>query len=1235
MPSSPTTISAHGPGVTKLAFSKSGKKIYTSGDDCIVRIWTASAGPDEEPKVLAEADESVGALDTSRESWVAGGDDAMVRQYSNETDEMVGAVAQTGGVPVRCVAFNPKGDRLVVGSDNLNAKIVNVHDTVQCSILSGHTRGLRAATWHPAGGLLTTSGQDGIIIVWDTWQDPPTVEQEIDGLLPACAEPRSQEFSYSAAAVWHPAGSYFVVGSRSHEIAIVPKNGWRKSGTFSVDGHDSDITALAFSSNGTYLASAGKDDRIIIWNTETRKALFRQKVRSAVVIDLAWSPSANLLAWTDMDGALARWADPIPSSLPSPFSSAKTDPVSKPSVKDEKEKTSKLDDLFDDGDDTAMDRDELDVVSEDKVDDDDDQDWVVNDVGEDFTTEKDKFGDGLREMVNVTKAQPAFQPGATRFRGKKRYLAFNSIGVIEVSDQDIHHVVNVEFHDRSLRRGTHFQDVFRFSMAALGEHGIVYACCSEEQHPGIISYRPYDSWASNSEWQVELPAGENPIAVATAGTPYARSVEKNDIRGNGHVAVATTKGYIRFFSGGGLQRYVWTVGGEVVTMAGGAEWIFVVHREGGTSLDGCQNLRYTLISADSFDIVQTGHVPLPRGTVLTWIGVTTEGAPAMYDSRGVLSVLDRFRRPTQGRWVPALDTNLLARKVGKDETYWPVGLSDKEFLCIILKGGDREPGFPRPMIQEIEVQMPMLSIDTPQGQAEERLLRESIQLVMLKDASREFAPLSSEITKREVQLDKELIHLIQAACKGDRLQRALDSARLLTHSQSYDGAHKVAGFYSLVGLQEKIGALKRRKIAKDSGEDDEEEFNPRKAWGKVSEPIGKDHEYESSGGSSSQYGNGRFDDFAPPPSVTRRTLAPATPIGEVAFRRPPTAARAIRAASPLAISSQVTEESSMDLDSSFALSDAEATAKRKREEWGDIEDSAEVGPSVKKRSNGTTMAKAVGDSMMLPTSSNPKPSGNPFSRKPGAGNKPGNPFARNKSLVKSNSFFEKVDAAEADASAGKKPFKGKGKDSAKGKQTTLRLFGVAAPPPTEKKVPSRPKGKGKAKYGKEDESEEPKSGPTGVDGESQDEMGRVTNIAATLLEDSQDLEDTQLDGQAGEDNEDQSSAWAETQMEEETQPEDAQDIKERLSVLEFTTEVRGEVRQKSVDEYFAFSLTENLQGLTSHPEVPVGAHGATGQGKPSLINAVLEDEIIFAVYPHTPKAEIISIPIDEVTDVLC
>lgn len=57
----------------------------------------------------------------------------------------------------------------------------------------------------------------------------------------------------------------------------------------------------------------------------------------------------------------------------------------------------------------------------------------------------------------------------------------------------------------------------------------------------------------------------------------------------------------------------------------------------------------------------------------------------MVDSRGILSVLDRFRRPGQGRWVPALDTNLLARKQGKDETYWPVGIVDEHYMAVIVK----------------------------------------------------------------------------------------------------------------------------------------------------------------------------------------------------------------------------------------------------------------------------------------------------------------------------------------------------------------------------------------------------------------------------------------------------------------------------------------------------------------------------------------------------------------------
>lgn len=112
-------------------------------------------------------------------------------------------------------------------------------------------------------------------------------------------------------------------------------------------------------------------------------------------------------------------------------------------------------------------------------------------------------------------------------------------------------------------------------------------------------------------------------------------------------------------------------------------------------------------------------------------------APAMYDSNGLLSILDRFRRPSQARWVPILDTTTLTRRQGKDESYWPVGVSGTFFMCLILKvlsssyclcsahllhlqGREAYPGFPRPLIQELELQIPLLNLNIPQGQMEER-----------------------------------------------------------------------------------------------------------------------------------------------------------------------------------------------------------------------------------------------------------------------------------------------------------------------------------------------------------------------------------------------------------------------------------------------------------------------------------------------------------------------------------
>jgi chromosome transmission fidelity protein 4 len=168
--------------------------------------------------------------------------------------------------------------------------------------------------------------------------------------------------------------------------------------------------------------------------------------------------------------------------------------------------------------------------------------------------------------------------------------------VVDVTDQETHNVINVEFHDKSARRGYHFQDHSKFTMASLGEsrwqaagcylvliltftgeQGVVFAAPSEDESPSTVYYRPYDSWASQSDWTVSLLPGEDAVVVAAGGSAGD---------GMGSIAVATSKGFLRFFTTSGIQRYIWSLGEEVITLAAGKEAVIIVHREGGTSLDG-------------------------------------------------------------------------------------------------------------------------------------------------------------------------------------------------------------------------------------------------------------------------------------------------------------------------------------------------------------------------------------------------------------------------------------------------------------------------------------------------------------------------------------------------------------------------------------------------------------------------------------------------------------------------
>ncbi|KAJ6586903.1 hypothetical protein DFH09DRAFT_910436 [Mycena vulgaris] len=983
-----TTNQAHGPGFACLAFAPDGSHAFTGGDDCLVRIWNVAAeGSGQEPLTATEAEKAITSISISDDCWVSASMDADVRRYTKNTGQFEALLTNTRGVPVRCVAIDPRGKTVAVASDEFDVRLIEMDDTAKVGLLRGHRAGVRKVTWHPTAQLLTTCGSDGQIIVWDV--SKYLQEASIEGIIPTVPA-GSSDLLHDCSAVWHPSGDYFFVASRAHDIVTIRRSDWKKHETFFDPAASGTITALALSANGAYLASATKP-MVYIWSTATRKIIARHSSNPQIIVtQLAFSPSENLIAWTAADGAFYRWSNPIPNTFPDPVKPMPEVAGSTMNVANANPPA-----IFDDDDDDHADDVDLEGEVDDEI-----EVGIPDDASEDWVDDEAKPNAAfVKEMVSITKAQPPFQPGATPMANTKRYLAINRLGTIAVTavPDKPHHLIDIEFFDQSKRQNVHIKDNFKYHLGDLGERGALFACKAENNHPAQVHYRPY----GGKDWTYTLSGTCSVLGLAAGGLPpsgSARHLHESDLDGFGNIVIATTDGDLTFLSGTGRERRIMGLGGDFVSMVAGYEWVFVVHRAGSTTIDGSQNLSYTLINFDDFSVRQRDFLPIPKGHILKWIGITEEGAPAMYDSTGRVHLLTKYRIPHHASWARVMDTNLLERS----ESYWPISISGSKLMCVALKGMQKYPVYPVLVQHEdLQMEMPFRS----ENKAEEKIERDTLILEILRDALDDQIT-NDDISKREQLMDKELVLLIQNACQNENIPRAVELAKLIHNARFLDSVIKISQFYHFNGLTERIQTLKQ---IREEGEDRLIlARDKRKQWTRP-DPLPRPLSTPTDSISSRPK---PFQDFGPPPVVSRPGLAPAIPIKET---------------------TRYTANTSIDLASKpteFSPSSPPEN-KRKRDEVEDITTSLDfIAPP-------------------------PKQKVNPFARKVGQDNER-NPFARkpelNKTIQKSDSFFDKVDAAEQVGPKLKRSSASKPKDKDKKdgpRQTTL--FGMIASTSIDKK----------------------------------------------------------------------------------------------------------------------------------------------------------------------------------------
>lgn len=609
---------AHLQGSTHCAYTPDGSKLVTVGSNNTIRLY--KTGFDGEPTNIDDCQEQNTSVVTNDQFFVVGSEDGTVSLYSLDTNLFERFLTRCS-LPVRDVALSPDGTLCAVASDELTVKVVGTEDTSKIFHLKEHNKPTKHVAFDPKGSLLTLSCTDGVVYVYSmTAPDGPELIRKVDGAIGA----NETASDSSSVVAWHPDGRAFAAPTPTRDIQVISKNDWEKQRGFK-NGHEADITALAWSPNGAMLATAAKDKKILIWQTKDQSIIARYEYPD--VMDLAWHPTNNLLSFTTSLGEVYICPGFISDQFsillklplqPAPFIHDPLSEIStnarRPQANGQKprpqaartELTDDLDSLLDDGFG------------------DEDDGFVVDDDGAGYALGRkrpaddgDLFGDRPNKRANLLRPQyhDPFQPGATPWRGNRKYLCLNLIGFVWTVDQDTHNTVTVEFYDHEFHRDFHFTDTFLYDKACLNENGALFACPprqdEREDTPASIFYRPHETWTQRSDWRTELPKGEAILAMSL---------------GDSFITVTTSADYVRVYTLFGLPYRVYRP--KFTPMVSCASWrdYVLTLGNGPCGADGRTKLLYSIENVKRDEICQNADlVALPEGVTVKSVFFSDSG----------------------------------------------------------------------------------------------------------------------------------------------------------------------------------------------------------------------------------------------------------------------------------------------------------------------------------------------------------------------------------------------------------------------------------------------------------------------------------------------------------------------------------------------------------------------------------------------------------------------------------
>jgi len=272
-----------------------------------IRVWDLRSGI-EELSLLSGHEDGVSSLAFSSDGalLVSGGRGGDLRVWDAISGTRVLGPLQAHTVSISIVAFSPDGKRIVSisrAAKNVYSELRVWDASLGISLLESRTGAIFSMAFSPDGTQIAIAFGNSAIEVYDTLSG-----QIIYGPLRPRDGDDGDNTDETISVLWSPCSKRIFTCSMFDRIFVWDMESLTEITSF-IHLHDSYLTALAISHDGTYFATASEYQSVIrVWDlTSSREVLPALRGHKDTISLLAFSPDSNQLISGSWDQTIRVW----------------------------------------------------------------------------------------------------------------------------------------------------------------------------------------------------------------------------------------------------------------------------------------------------------------------------------------------------------------------------------------------------------------------------------------------------------------------------------------------------------------------------------------------------------------------------------------------------------------------------------------------------------------------------------------------------------------------------------------------------------------------------------------------------------------------------------------------------------------------------------------------------------------------------------------------------------------